>query len=316
MRNSVPGLHWIHGLIAVIFLIAVSPASAQPKSQPQTFVPGASPATEKDLAATQEQLIKLLRLSPTLTTVVARDPSLLSNQEYVRHNNPQLAQFLQGHPEVALNPDFYLFTRLPDDDGRHDQALERAVWPELSQRRSESPLSERLLGDAAPVLVFLTVLITLVWLIRLFVENRRWGRIFKLQTDVHGKLIDKFGSNDELLVYMNTEAGKRFLEAAPIPVNFEQSQPVPSAVARVLLPLQIGIVLLLIGAGLLGLRHASAEFELPMLFFGTLILMPGLGFILSAGVTWLLAGRLGLMPDSGTPAGTTSRTTLDLKGRE
>jgi hypothetical protein len=26
--------------------------------------------------------------------------------------------------------------------------------------------------------------------------------------------------------------------------------------------------------------------------------MPGLGFIISAGVTWVLAGRLGLMPEN------------------
>jgi len=36
-----------------------------------------------------------------------------------------------------------------------------------------------------------------------------------------------------------------------------------------------------------------------MLFLGTVFLMPGLGFIISAGITWMLAGRLGLMPDSG-----------------
>jgi hypothetical protein len=34
-----------------------------------------------------------------------------------------------------------------------------------------------------------------------------------------------------------------------------------------------------------------------MLIVGTLLLMPGLGFILSAGVTWVLAKRLGLMPE-------------------
>ena len=38
-------------------------------------VPPAS--SDADSSATQHQLIKLLRLSPTLTTVVARDPSLL-----------------------------------------------------------------------------------------------------------------------------------------------------------------------------------------------------------------------------------------------
>ena len=86
--------------------------------------------------------------------------------------------------------------------------------------------------------------------------------------------------------------------AAPIPINFEPSRRVPNAVARVLTPLQIGIVLVLLGVGLLSMRHASNEMDIPMLFFGMVTLMPGVGFIISAGITWLLAARLGLMPDS------------------
>jgi hypothetical protein len=133
-----------------------------------------------------------------------------------------------------------------------------------------------------------------------FLENRRWSRIFKLQSEVHGKLIDKFSSNQELALYMDTEAGKRFLEAAPIPVGFEPEQRMPNAVARVLTPLQIGIVLVLLGAGFFLLRHAGPEMETPMLVLGTVALMPGLGFIISAGVTWVLATRLGLMPETPT----------------
>jgi hypothetical protein len=34
---------------------------------------------------------------------------------------------------------------------------------------------------------------------------------------------------------------------------------------------------------------------------GTVILMPGIGFIISAGITWLLAARLGLMPPRPEP---------------
>jgi hypothetical protein len=97
---------------------------------------------------------------------------------------------------------------------------------------------------------------------------------------------------------MGTEAGKRFLEAAPIPVGFEPEQRVPNAVARVLTPLQIGVVLVLLGAGLFLLRHVSPEMYIPMLVWGTIAIMPGLGFIISAAITWFLAGRLGLMPDS------------------
>jgi len=284
-------------------LLGVTVAAAQTRPAapvaPVRPVTAAAPLTsDKDLAAMQEELIRLLRLSPTLTTVVARDPSLLSNQEYVSRNNPQLAQFLANHPEIGLNPDFYLFTHL-NTQGGPDQALERAVWPELSHRNDERPMTEVLLSDLIPFMVFVCVAGVLMWLVRLFLENRRWSRIFKLQTEVHGKLIDKFSGNQELLVYMGTEAGKRFLEAAPIPVNFEQDQRVPSAVARVLTPLQIGVVLTLLGIGFLSLRHAHVDLDIPMLVIGTMILMPGIGFIISAGLTWMLAGRLGMMPPAG-----------------
>ena len=127
-------------------------------------------------------------------------------------------------------------------------------------------------------------------------ENRRWSRIFSLQNQVHSKLIDKFSSSQELAAYMETEAGKRFLEAAPIPIGIDSGQRVPNTVARVLTPIQIGVVLVLLGIGFLMLRHAGPDMETPMLVLGTVILMPGIGFIISAGITWVLAARLGLMP--------------------
>jgi len=56
-------------------------------------------------------------------------------------------------------------------------------------------------------------------------------------------------------------------------------------------------VMVLLGIGLLLLRHAGPDMDTPMLFFGTVVLMPGIGFIISAGVSWFLAARLGLMPE-------------------
>jgi len=297
-------------LAATAFVFAGA-ALAQSRPAPVVAATPAAAPTEKDLAATQEQLIKLLKLSPTLTTVVEHDPSLLANQDYVNRNNPQLAQFLQTHPEIARNPEFYLFTRVNRDGGGPDQALERAVWPNLIQPQYHTPVAEAIMGDVMPFLVFVGVLGALIWLTRIFIENRRWGRIFKLQSEVHGKLIEKFSTNQDLLIYMDTEAGKRFLEAAPIPVGFEAEQRMPNAVARVLTPLQIGIVLSLLGLGCLLLRHAELELRVPMLVLGTIILMPGIGFIISAGVTWVLAGRLGLMPH----AAAAKHPELDLRER-
>jgi hypothetical protein len=305
-RHTQPSRRILSRLVvpaAVLLLLVAGLAAAQ--TQPNHSSRPAPPAlaqsqpvpTDKDVAATQTELIKLLRLSPTLTTVVSHDPSLLSNQEYVSHNNPQLAEFLGEHPEVARNPEFYLFSHLNHEDGSPDEALERAVWPQVFQRNDSWPASD-VLGPIAGLLAFACFLVALTWLVRAFLENRRWGRIFKLQSEVHLRLIDKFGSNQELASYMETEAGKRFLEAAPIPVSLEPSQRMPNAVARVLTPIQIGVVMLLLGIGILLLRHSRPEMEIPMLVFGTVVLMPGIGFIISAGITWFLAARLGLIPDS------------------
>lgn len=253
------------------------------------------------LTETREQLLSLLRMSPTLAEVVASDPSLLANQEYVTRGNPELASFLQAHPEVVRNPDFYLFADLPAGPGRRVEALRRRLWSDRSSR--EEPMRE-FMGMLLIFIGFMVFLCAVLWLVKVLIDNRRWGRIFKLQTEVHGRLIDRFGSNEELLTYMGTDAGKRFLEAAPIPINFEQDQRVPAALGRVLVPLQIGIVLTLLGAGLLFLRHSLPDIAAPLLVFGTVALMPGLGFIISAGITWLLAGHLGLMPRTAEESGT------------
>jgi hypothetical protein len=297
-------LPWVLRSVAVpaLLLAAFAAAETRPVASFKPAPPAAAPApSERDFADTQVQLIKLLRLSPTLTTVVAHDPSLLANQEYVSRNNPELAQFLASHPEIVRNPEFYLFTRNDGQGGHRDQALQRAVWPEMSQSADQQwhgrPATEEFISDMPPVLGIACFFGALIWLIRALLENRRWSRIFKLQSEVHGKLIDKFSSSQELAAYMETEAGKRFLEAAPIPVGFEQEQRIPNAIARVLTPLQIGIVLVLLGVGCYLLRSAQADLNIPMLVFGTIALMPGLGFIISAGVTWVLAGRLGLMPE-------------------
>ena len=291
--------------ILLLAPFAAAQTRPTPPVRPSASAPAASnPApTERDVAATQSELIKLLRLSPTLTTVVAHDPSLLSNQDYVARNNPQLAAFLTTHPEVARNPDFYLFSHLNHEDGEPDEALERAVWPDVFHPSgSPSPFAE-FLHDLSPLLAFAFFLIALTWMIRAILENRRWNRIFKLQSEVHGRLIDKFSSSQELATYMETEAGKRFLEAAPIPVSIESAQRMPNTVARVLTPLQIGIVLVLLGIGFLLLRHASADMETPMLVLGTVVMMPGIGFIISAGITWVLAARLGLIPQNSEASG-------------
>lgn len=278
------------GLSLSNWMVALPPQS-RPASTPATAM--ATP-TDEDLAAVRGQLFKLLRLSPKLTSVIARDPALLGNQDYVSRNNPELAQFLQQHSEVARNPEFYLFAN-NDVPGNREQRLEQVVWPDLSFR----PYQRDNTSDYLAFLVFVFLLIGGIWLFRVLMENRRWGRILKLQTEVHTKLLDRFGSSQELLTYMNTEAGKRFLESAPLPAGFGAGPQTKISLMRILTPLQLGVVLMLLGTGFLLLRgNTQLEAQTPFLVLGTLGLMLGIGFIISAGLAYLLAKHMGLLPQS------------------
>ena len=67
-------------LISLVIPATLAPALASAQTQP-VHPAAPPPISDKDFRATQDELIKMLRLSPTLTTVVSHDPSLLSNQE-------------------------------------------------------------------------------------------------------------------------------------------------------------------------------------------------------------------------------------------
>ena len=273
-------------------------SAAQARRQAQQLPAAAAPVpmSDQELAATQGQLLQLLRTSPTLTTVVAHDPTLLSDQEYVSRNNPQLAQFLLQHPDVARNPEYYLFTHLEHGKGRRDQALERAVWPDMVPLdRSRSPAMQ-LTHEMVPIIIVPALFLAWVWIIKLMVESLRWNRAFRQQNEIHSRLIEKFGNSQDLAAYMDTEAGKRFLTGAPIALGPDIDHRMPNAVARVLTPLQVGVVMVLLGIGFLLLRNAGPDMVTPMVVLGTVVLMPGIGFILSAGIAWILASRLGLIP--------------------
>jgi hypothetical protein len=293
--------HFI-ALIQSVLLSAVL-AGASAAQTPRNAEPAAANPTQlsqQEVSALQDQLLQMLRVTPTLAEVVAHDPSLLSNNDYVMRSNPQLAHFLQAHSEIAHNPDFYLFNNLHGQGERAADILERKLWPETMPQQPQDSTMRELISDGIPFLVFLCILSALLWLTSVLLENRRWNRIFKLQTDVHNRLIERFGTSQEVLTYMNTESGKRFLEATPIATGIDRREPVPSPVARVLTPLQIGIVMSLLGVGLISLRHSITGGNNALLVLGTVVLMPGLGFIISAGITWVLARHLGLMPQSGT----------------
>jgi hypothetical protein len=298
---------WAASLAMAVAMLAPGGVRAQAPvtSADDTAAVTGSP---QDLGTTQQQLMQLLRVTPALAEVVASDPSLLADQQYVAKSNPELAAFLTQHPEIARNPAFWLFSELRSPRQKHYEVLQpkRGFVPAADTTDAGV---EHVVGNVVPAIVMVVLLCTLAWVIRMLVENKRWTRVFALQSEVHGKLIDRFATNQELLGYMETESGKRFLEAAPI-VTEAESRRMPNLVSRMIATLQIGLVLTLLGAGLLALRNVVGEAGTTMLVLGVVALMPGIGLVLSAGVLWVLGRRLNLMEMPHVSAG------VDLRGRE
>jgi hypothetical protein len=247
----------------------------RPERRVEVFAPGA------DAEQTREQLRQLLeRHPPSLRDVLRLDPTLLTNSDYLAPY-PELAAFLAQHPDVAHNPAFYVGTAQESSWERDPRAGAMRMWENLLQ---------------GLMIVFVISVITgiLVWLVRTLVDYRRWLRLTRIQTETHTKLLDRLTSQEDLLAYMQTPAGRRFLESAPIALD-AASRPLGAPLSRVLWSVQAGAVLGLAGVGLLFVsRRAIPEVAEGLWTIGVLALALGAGFLVSAMVAYLLASRLGL----------------------
>lgn len=291
MRNGCRrGLRWLM-VVAVSSLACVAGWS---QTKGTAGAGAAQQQSAEDVSTIRQQVIELLRLNPKSAAIIAHDASLLGDPQYVARNNPQLATFLQSHPEVARNPEFYLFANVNPGPGTPAMRLESEVWPEMPVGRSRG--LEVFSNDVIPFTVFVCVLLALLWLVRTLLEHRRWNRTFAVQTEIYSKLLEKFASNAELMAYVQSEAGKRFLESATLPQVPETRG--ANAVGRILTPLQIGAVMTLGGLGFLYLQHDVGG-SIPLLGLGTLAVALGLGFMISAGLAWIMARRLGIMGEAG-----------------
>jgi len=225
---------------------------------------------------TREELHALLRnYPPQISTVLRLDPTLLGNQAYMA-TYPDLTAFVAQHPEIAHNPGYYFPDYMDFGSGGYQ------IWREL-------------LGDVGGFLIFLIFTSVLVWGIKTLIEQRRWSRLAAIQTEVHSKLMDRFTSNEELLAYLQSPAGKRFLEAAPIPLE-AGPKPMSAPVGRIFWSLQAGLVMIATGIGfdLVSLRVHDSDSSAALYGIGVIALLVGVALVISAGVFYLLSRRFGL----------------------
>lgn len=278
---------WAMAMTGVRQVLGLAMLTVSTWAQPvKTLAPAGSVVTveQPDAQRTRDELSQLLdRYPPALRGVLGLDPSLLSNQAYLAPY-PALVGFLGAHPEVARNPSFYIRSNVferpaPDDHGAR--------------------LMEEVLTGLAVFIGFGMAIGLLTWLIRTALDYRRWNRLTKVQTDVHTKLVDRFTTNDELLAYIQSPAGSKFLESAPIMLDAGPRN-VGAPLGRILWSGQAGLVLAALGIGLqMVAERRSGDVGEPLRVLGVLGISLGLGFVISAIISFVISRRLGLIE---TPA--------------
>lgn len=258
-----------------------------------TTITTTTPASTVTATATPEQVAqqyissheirsefsRLLRQRPPeVGQIIALDPSLLSDDAFLG-KYPELRAFVAKHPEVRHNPNFYL-----DEFGE--------------PRHTRSALSEVLEGLTI-LSVFALIAFALAWLVRTIIEQKRWNRLSRTQSEVHNKILDRFSTSAELLDYIRTPAGTKFLESAPIPLHTEAPRQ-NAPLSRVIWSVQIGVI---VAAASLGLLFVSGRFEKEaaqeLFALGMIGVSIGVGFIVSAGVSIFMSRRLGLWQSPG-----------------
>lgn len=268
------------------------PLVAQTQNRPLPQAPAPQAYTDPMVSAetVRERFSEVLQRYPrSVPRVLRLDPRLLADPNYMA-NYPAIQQFIAQYPDVVRNPEYYLaeystnYYQPNESRDPRQQALDMMRnWVEMFM----------------VFVIVVAVSLAVLWLLKSMVDHRRWLRMTKTQTEVHTKLLDRFASSEELLAYMKTPAGARFLESAPISLDAGPSgrNAVSAPVNRILWSVQAGIVLLMAGTALLVARSWTTfeEVQLMLATMGTFGAFIGIGFIISAAASWALSSRLGLM---------------------
>lgn len=278
--------HTFFLLFFIMSSFSAAPAVLARQASPPPQAPAPQPLPPSELTNAHETRDRLNALldqhPPSLREVVRLDPMLLRNSDYLAMY-PALASFLQQHPEVGHNPEFFLGApRLFRSDG--------------------PPLA---LFIAMPFIV-LTITTGVVLLARTAVEHRRWQNASKAQTELNNKLIDRFSASTELLGYLESSHGKALTAALS---SGGTARGIDAPLGRILGSLQAGSVLACAGLGILFVSvdlPADWSQVTPGIFaIGIVVLTIGVGLLVSSAVSFVLSRRLGLMPRLSSPQGET-----------
>jgi hypothetical protein len=242
---------------------------------------------ELDAKGIKQALDRVLKTyPPSLTQVLQLDPSLLTEASYLT-SYPKLATFLKEHPAVVHNTPYYIGTLKPP------------TVPKPTVVYQNAP---RAYDTVTYYVVILTLLAIIAWMIRATVEQRRMIQTSRVSMEAQMKILERFASNEDLLKFIQTPAGQRFLETASMQTP---ARAVAVPITQILRSTQIGCVLIA-GGVTLQLRIIDFMNYRFLSGIGVIAIAMGTGFLVSAFSAYNLSRKLGLLNSSDVTSHTPS----------
>jgi len=124
------------------------------------------------------------------------------------------------------------------------------------------------------------------WIVWVLFSSIRRYKIARFQSEVQSRLLQRLDSSQSLLAYVETPAGKQFVEG----LGTERITPYE----RILSSTQAGIIITFFGVALLVLKAKVPFSDEAFTIFGTLAIALGLGFGVAAAASYFMSRSFGL----------------------
>ena len=113
-------------------------------------------------------------------------------------------------------------------------------------------------------------------------------KVARVQADVHSRLLDKVGTSQEFLTFLDSESGKQLVASIGI------EQPSRNPYNRILASVQAGVILVCVSIAMLIIGVNFLDVAEGFKIVGSLGLALGIGFLISAGLSYRLSKSFGL----------------------
>jgi hypothetical protein len=136
------------------------------------------------------------------------------------------------------------------------------------------------------------------WIFWVIATNVRLTKLGRAQAEMQSNLLEKLGSSQELLAFLQTDTGRRLMETTPPP------EPRRNPIGRILTSVQAGIILTALGGAFFATSGAYFGTRASFQVLGFVGVCLGAGFLVSAGATYILSKSWGLLDEPPAKAST------------